>query len=362
MGVGSADGSLGGGPGHGSIEGGVAGAAEQHAGRVHDRQLARVCGIQGAQVFAVAHFAVPGLAKGVGLAVEMRQRGFIRCRHGAQDADPARQHDLRSGHPRHEGDLGVPVLHGQRRRSGNPVAAVGELFDFLFRHVQAGAAAEPFQLDPLHPDFLEQLQHGRGGAGVKLGLHPPVAELRPAADRRAADQYRGHLGRGVQLEFPHKGGAPLAGEQAAGFFADDFRMQRNPAVRGVVGLAAAAGFGVERPAGDNKGGDVGDRVEDLVALTGTVDEEGLVQVGGGRRIDGHKIDMREIQLRQFVPGDRLLGFPERVLGESARQLQRRAQRVERLGKVVSLLVDIRGQSMMGHENQISFICAISLGS
>ena len=61
-------------------------------------------------------------------------------------------------------------------------------------------------------------------------------------------------------------------------------------------------------------------------------------------------------------GDCLLGLPERVLGEGPRQFQRRAQRVERLGKLVLLLVDARGQAMMGHENQISSICAISLGS
>ena len=345
-----------------SVEGGVAGAAEQHAGRVHDRQLPRVRGIEGAQVFAVAHFAVPRLAQGAGLAVEMRQRGRVRGRHGAQDADLALQHDPRGGHPGHQGNLGVPVLHGQRRGGDNPVAAVGQLFDFLFRHVEAGAPAEPFQLHPLHSDFLEQLQHGRGGAGVELGLHSRVIELGTAADRGPADPGRGDLGGGVQLEFPHKRGTQLAGQQASGFFADDFRVQRDPAVRSVEGLAAAAGLGVERTAGGHKGGDVGDRVEDFVALTGAVDEEGLVQVGGGRRIDGHELDVREIQLRQLVAGDCLLGLPEHVLGEGARQLQRCAQRAERLGQLVLLPVDARGQAMMGHENQISFICAISLGS
>ena len=272
------------------------------------------------------------------------------------------QHDPGGGHSRHQGNLRVPVLHRQRRGSDNPVAAVGQLFDFLFRHVQAGAAAEPFQLHPLDPDFLEQLQHGRGGAGVEIGLHPRVAELGAAADRGAPDPHRGHLGGGVQLEFPHERGAQLAGQQASGFFADDFRVQRDPAVRGVEGLAAAAGLGVEGPAGGHEGGDVGDGVEDLVALTGTVDEEGLVQVGGRRRIDGHELDVREIQLRQLVAGHCLLGLPERVLGEGARQFQRCAQRAERLGKLVLLPVDARGQAMMGHENQISFICAISLGS
>ena len=138
-------------------------------------------------------------------------------------------------------------------------------------------------------------------------------------------------------------------------------MQRDPAVRGVEGLAAAAGLGVERPAGGDEGGDVGDGVEHLVAPVGAFDEQGLVQVGGRCRIDGHELDMRQVQVRQLVLGHRRLRVAQHVLGERARQFQRGAQRLERPGKLVLLLVDAGGQAMMGHENQVSPISAISLG-
>ena len=138
-------------------------------------------------------------------------------------------------------------------------------------------------------------------------------------------------------------------------------MQRNPAVRGVEGLAAAPGLGVQRPARGDKRGDVGDGVEDLVAAVAPFDKEGLVQVGGRRRIDGHELDMREVKVRELVLGHCRLRVAQHNFGERAGQFQRGAQRLEGPGKLVLLLVDTGGQAMMGHENQGSPISAISLG-
>jgi len=71
--------------------------------------------------------------------------------------------------------------------------------------------------------------------------------------------------------------------------------------------------------------------------------------------------VREVKVRELVLGHRRRRVAQHILGERAGQFQRGAQRLESLGKLVLLLVDTGGQTMMGHENQGSPISAISLG-
>ncbi|MCY1213785.1 hypothetical protein D9M72_255820 [compost metagenome] len=264
--IGGPDGRLDGVPRHCAVKGRVTGAPEQHPGGVQDGQLPGVGGVKGAQVLAVARLTVPRLSERVCLPLEMKERPFVGGGHGTQDPDLAFEHKVSRSHAGHEGDLRIPVLHGKGRSRHDAVAAVGQLFDFLFRHVEAGAAAEPLKFHALDPHLPQEQEDGGGTAGIQLGLDSLIGELRPAPDPGPAHQHRHHLGRRIQVELPHEGGAQLAGKQAAGLLADDLRVQRNPTVRGVERLPPAARLGVERTARCHKGRHVGDGIENLVPV------------------------------------------------------------------------------------------------
>ena len=101
-----------------------------------------------------------------------------------------------------------------------------------------------------------------GGARVDLPLHPRVVELGPAAYQRPAHLGRDRAALGVEVELPEQRGCGPVGQQAGRALGEHGRMQRDLLVREVEGLYAAVGLGVERAAGCDEGGDVGDRVVD----------------------------------------------------------------------------------------------------
>jgi hypothetical protein len=150
----------------------VGGAAEQHAGRVQDGQLPVVGGVQGPQVLAVSFLPVPGLAQGGGLRLKwLRERssgaGMVR-------RIPTFAVSIRRA-------AAIPVMSeicafqsstGSWGHRHNPVAAVGKLDNLLLRHVQAGTAAGPLQVHALAPHLTQELQHGRGRAGIQFRLAP----------------------------------------------------------------------------------------------------------------------------------------------------------------------------------------------
>ena len=81
------------------------------------------------------------------MAVATAAKAGMKGGHGAQDADAALQHDLRGGHARHERELRVVRLDGQRRPPHEPVTAVEHL-DLVFGPVEARAAALTLQRQP----------------------------------------------------------------------------------------------------------------------------------------------------------------------------------------------------------------------
>ena len=130
-------------PGTFAVERRVAGAAEQHAGpSARSPAGGDPWGPGCAGTHRSSSSAVPGLAEGVGLAVEVRAAS-LSSGAGMVRRIPTLPSSMRPcrGHPGHQRNLGVPVLHRQRRGGDDPVAAVGQLGDLLLRHVQARPAA-----------------------------------------------------------------------------------------------------------------------------------------------------------------------------------------------------------------------------
>ncbi len=119
------------------------------------------------------------------------------------------------------------------------------------------------------------------------------------ADQGAAQVGEDDGAVGVQVELPEQRGPGLAGEQAGGVLGDPGGVQRDAVVREVEGLDAAAGLDVDRPAGADEGGDVGDRVVHPVAAAGAVGEvHGLVEVARAGRIDGEQRQVGGVVLGQ----------------------------------------------------------------
>ena len=160
----------------------VARAAEERRRLVHDGQLARFAAVEGAQERAVRQLGRPASAEGGRLPMEPREGEAIRARHGAQDADLAAEHDVGRDHPGEQRDLGVPVLHGERRPELQPVAAVLDQH-LLLRDGQARPAAGLLQAQPELADLAEQLEARVAGPTVDSGLDVGVVEPVHALDQ-----------------------------------------------------------------------------------------------------------------------------------------------------------------------------------
>lgn len=146
------------------------------------------------------------------------------------------------------------------------------------------------------------------------------------ADQRAAQVGEDDGAVGVQVELPEQGRAGLAGQQAGGVLAEPGRVQRDAVVGEVEGLDAAAGLGVDRAAGADEGGDVGDRVVHPVAAAGPAGQvHGLVEVAGAGRVDGEEREVGRVVLRQPRRLGGPLGLREHGLRPLGTDLQAGAQ-------------------------------------
>jgi hypothetical protein len=98
-------------------------------------------------------------------------------------------------------------------------------------------------------------------------------------------------------------------------------VQRGALVRGVERLATAASLDVDRVAGLDEGGDVGDRVVHRVSIAVALDVQGLVQVHRIRRVDGDELDVGAVELGQARVLRRLQGRGDHLGRELRRDLQ-----------------------------------------
>ena len=215
------------------------------------------------------------------------------------------------------------LLRRQRRPVHELVRPVLGDTDLLVRQVQGGTAAGGLLCGPPSAHLRQQRQRvahlGRpplGGGPVRVGdpgarrrrrlrprlrveegLHLPVRQLRPGADAGAFEAGLHDGARGVQQERPHERRALAVRQQGGGVLAQHLRVQGDPAVGQVDGLAAAAGLGVHGAARGHEGGHVRDRVADEDAVVvGGGQEQGLVQVRGAGGVHGDERQGRAVRV------------------------------------------------------------------
>ena len=115
-------------------------------------------------------------------------------------------------------------------------------------------------------------------------------DARGATPHRGPDAPgRGGVRRGIQVEGPEQRRAIDPGQEAGHTFAEVVGVERRPAVGQVQRDPACERLAVERAAGGDEGGHVGDRVVHAVAGAGAFGVERLIQVAAcraGRRSPG----------------------------------------------------------------------------
>ena len=277
--------------------------------------MLRVRRIQAADQVGVGQVPRPGDPQCTGARAHAAQVLLGGGRHGAQDPHPPVEHDPGRGHPRHERELGVPPLD----RQGDPVVqSHGVLADRAHLLRQAGQADRPSRhllLLPQPTHRLEERHLRMGPALVEEQLLLLVAQLRPAADRCPLQRRQGCGSRAVHVEGEHVGPTHLAGKQARCRVGEDGRVQGDPMIRAVQGLAPAARLGIQGPTQPHERGDIRDRVPDPVPRAGPLDEERLVQVGGRDRVQGDEAEVGQVHLGRPIASHGSLRLGQHLGGE-----------------------------------------------
>ena len=195
------------------------------------------------------------------------------------------------------------------------------LDDLLFGNLQARPAPVRLALLPPRPDQRQQSEGLPRRPAVDLGLRVDITELVTTAYEGALDLRSGHLAAGIQLDGPQQRRPNLVGKQAGRVLAEHRRVQLGAVVGCVQGHAATVRLEVDRVAGSNECGHVGDRVRDAVPVPVARDVQGLVQIARALRIDGDQLDVGPVQVGQPRPGGSLLGRGQDVGGEGVGHLQ-----------------------------------------
>jgi len=110
------------------------------------------------------------------------------------------------------------------------------------------------------------------------------------------------------------------------------RMERDPDIGAVDGLAACMGLHVERTAGCDERADVGDRVVDAVAVRPALEVHRLVEIQRAQRVDGDERQVREVGLRHERSRRRRLRLLDSPRAEVARRVQLRPDLGEACGQ------------------------------
>ncbi len=189
-----------------------------------------------------------------------------------------------------------PSTGSGARNSRRPLAVGGD--DLLVRDRQVDAAALELTLLAQLADLAEQLERLRRGTGVEVLLYTGVVQLGARLHQRALAGRHPCPRPRRRPDRPEQRGADLVGQQRRGTLGQLRRVQRGALVRCVQGLAPLARLEVDRVAGLDERGDVGDRVVHGVAVAVALDVQRLVEIHRVRRIDRDELDLGPVQLRQ----------------------------------------------------------------
>ena len=289
----------------------VAGAAKEVLGFAHRSHATRGIGIDTEQKFRnrlvreveteCGDFGAEG---SLGLRRSSRQ--------GAQEPDAVEGHELARTHAGKKGDLRVEV-HNLIARLGdqfeNSLAGLGGgLLHGLGGHAQVdGGAAQARRL--AQGADLGQKRDGRMQTAChEIGVDALVIEAGAGLDKGALDVEGGYLAGGVELEGPEDGGAGCIGKQAGGVLRQGCGMQACGLIRQVDGLAALEALDFQRRARRDERHNISDGVVDGVAGGGGLDVDGLVQVHGAGRVDGHQRDVARVATDIGEAVARVAGF------------------------------------------------------
>ena len=160
-------------------------------------------------------------------------------------------------------DLRVPSLDRQRRvvLEAEPAVAVGD--DFLRRQVEADPAARGLEVASQRPDLAQQRERRVGPAAVERGAARPGSRARRGCGQsrvRGGPRWSRRSSR-VRSSTGARDGSWSARRLAAPW-PTMFGQHRRATVGEVERHAARERFAVERAAGRDERGDVGDRVVD----------------------------------------------------------------------------------------------------
>ena len=167
--------------------------------------------------------------------------------------------------------------------------------DLLLGQRQRHPAPGGLPVQPQLADLLEQPQRLGRGAVVDLPLRGVVVELGAGAHQGPLDRDVGALAGLVDADRPQQRRPVLVGQQRRGVLGEHRRVERHLGVRAVERLPAAVRLLVDRVAGRDEGGDVGDRVVDDVAVAVPLEVQCLVEVAGGRRVDREQLEVGAVQ-------------------------------------------------------------------
>ena len=196
----------------------------------------------------------------------------------AHDADADAGHDARRLAAGEQGDLRVPRLHRQGRFELEGVGAVALLHHLLLRRRDAHAAPLPLAVEQVQADLAEEGERRERDTRLQRTLDLGV-RARGATPHRGPDAPgRGGVRPGIQVEGPEQRRAVDPGQEAGHTFAEFVGVERRPAVGQVQRDAACERLAVERAAGGDEGGHVGDRVAHAVAGAGAFGVERLIEV------------------------------------------------------------------------------------
>ena len=212
-----------------ALEEGVAGVSHRVPCLLDQRRLVRQLRIERGHELCERPALGPVHSQAGGSRPQLLHPVGIRAAHRAQQPQSARHHDACRGHPGQQRDLGVPVLVRRAVLELEPVAAVlGRIGHHrLGGGVQRDRSPLPGQRQPQRADLLQQRHLG-------LAVGQPLV----AAHDGAVDPRRGLAAVLVELDHVHQRGPFLVRQQACGTLADGRRVERDPLVRAVDGLAA----------------------------------------------------------------------------------------------------------------------------
>ena len=214
----------------------------------------------------------------------------------AHDADADAGHDARRLAAGEQGDLRVPRLHRQGRLELEGVGAVALLHHLLLRAPRCSRRPAPAR--------------GRAGAGRSRAggpatgaRHPTPANAGPrrTSARRDSAPWPGRTGSrqafapASRSKVQSSAGRSTPGSRLAAPSPSVVGVERRPAVGQVQRDAACERLAVERAAGGDEGGDVGDRVVHAVAGAGAFGVERLIEVAAAGRVDGHQVEVARVE-------------------------------------------------------------------